>query len=199
MGRLRQQYETCCWTCQRPIVRQVRTRQEGLHYCSKTCWNTAHALRRRLRFWEHVRQEGECWLWHGSVNQAGYACLSISRSRQVLGHRFIYMLARGPIPVGLVIDHLCRRPACVNPAHLDVVSQRVNVYRGLSPIAAYRHKTHCVHGHAYTPENTGKSRRGRYCRRCMTNRWRLRKGWSTEQVFTTPVRKKRQRKLEARA
>lgn len=77
-------------------------------------------------------------------------------------HRMAYELTRGPILEGLVIDHLCRNKACVNPAHLEAVSQRVNVRRGL-----LGSRTACINGHEYTPENTFIERNGkRRCRTC---------------------------------
>lgn len=85
-------------------------------------------------------------------------------SRQMPGHRFIYEHCFGAIPDGLVIDHLCRFPLCVNPLHLEVVTQRENVRRG------YRYQldiTHCPAGHAYDEANTYIRKGGkRACRTC---------------------------------
>jgi hypothetical protein len=70
------------------------------------------------------------------------------------GHRVAYEALVGPIPQGLCIDHLCRNRACVNPDHLEPVTNRVNILRGETIMAANAAKTHCVRGHEYTPENT---------------------------------------------
>jgi hypothetical protein len=99
-------------------------------------------------------------------------------------HRVAYEDRIGPIPKGLVLDHLCRDPLCVNPFHLEPVTLKVNNRRGLGPIIASRlqtarnrARTHCKHGHPFTPENTYRERDGRRCRRCAARRrseWRLR-------------------------
>lgn len=82
-------------------------------------------------------------------------------------HRVVYEALVGPIPDGMVIDHLCRQPSCVNPAHLEPVTRRENVLRGLTLPAANARKTHCKHGHEFTPENTYLFPTGtRGCRTC---------------------------------
>jgi hypothetical protein len=73
---------------------------------------------------------GECWLWLGSTYE-GYGSVNVgSGSRRV--HVVAYELAVGPVPNGLVLDHLCRTPACCNPAHLEPVTNQENVRRGKS-------------------------------------------------------------------
>jgi len=74
----------------------------------------------------------------------------------------------GPIPDGKQLDHLCRNHACVNPSHLEVVSGRENVVRGIGPTAKNAKKTHCVNGHALTPENLYRHSPagGRKCKAC---------------------------------
>lgn len=72
-------------------------------------------------------------------------------------------MLRGPIPEGLVIDHLCRDLLCVNPGHLEPVTQKENVRRGVGHGA----ETHCPQGHEYTEANTRVSKKNkRYCRAC---------------------------------
>ena len=82
------------------------------------------------RFWSKVDRGGDCWEWAGRKPD-GYGRFAID-SWPFLAHRIAYELAIGDIPPGLVLDHLCRNPACVRPEHLEPVTQAENVRRGLS-------------------------------------------------------------------
>ena len=121
--------------------------------------------------------ESGCWIWHGQRNNAGYGmafriCSCGEGTTFMPAHRMAYLMIVGPIPDGLVIDHLCRNPPCVNPAHLEAVTARENTIRGTSPVAINAVKTHCIRGHEFTPENTvpHKSESGKINRRCLTCR-----------------------------
>ncbi len=98
---------------------------------------------------ETVTAEG-CHLWLGAKQAGGYGRFLGADGRLVLAHRFAYTQAFGPIPADLTIDHLCRNTGCVNPAHMEVVTREENAYRGNPNVG----KTHCKHGHEFTPENT---------------------------------------------
>lgn len=95
----------------------------------------------------------ECWLWPGALDKGGYGTVIFHRpdgtSNRVGAHRFMYVLLRGEIADGLVIDHLCRNRACVNPDHLEPVEHIENVRRG----EALKRRTHCDRGHALTDDN----------------------------------------------
>jgi hypothetical protein len=70
-----------------------------------------------------------CWIWQRSqVGNTGYGKLD-HEGKTYRAHRFYYQQEHGPIPDGLELDHLCRQTACVNPDHLDAVSQKVNIRR----------------------------------------------------------------------
>ena len=69
-----------------------------------------------------------CWVWQHSLC-AGYGRISVD-GQVGMAHRAYYERVIGPIPEGLVLDHLCRCTACVNPAHLEPVTQRENLRRG---------------------------------------------------------------------
>jgi len=129
------------------------------------------------RFWALCVPEPNsgCWLWTGSVNEHGYARVRPSGApRAVLGHRFAYAALVGPIPEGLVCDHLCRTRSCVNPLHLEPVSNRENILRGECRAAMNAVATTCAHGHAFTEENTliRSDGAGRECRACAKARCR---------------------------
>lgn len=109
-----------------------------------------------------------CWLWTGSIAPTGYGLLRRDKRTQY-AHRFMYERLVGEIPDGLVIDHLCRVRNCVNPKHLEPVTQYVNVIRGDGP-KVHGSKTHCLRGHPFTEENTYVFRNGRHCRLCKRER-----------------------------
>lgn len=130
-----------------------------------------HKIARGAPWYECVTQQPNgCLTWDGHRNPAGYG-----RWRQQLAHRLVYEIEVGPIPDGLVIDHLCREPACVNPQHLEPVTQLVNLHRGVGTAT----QTHCVHGHPFDETNTWIERRkgggvARVCAECKRRRTRER-------------------------
>lgn len=116
-------------------------------------------------FWDRVDASGDCWEWQGP-RARGYGRVSID-GRMRPAHRVAYETLVGPVPEGLVLDHLCRVRACVNPDHLEPVTNRENVLRGVGPTARHAVQTHCGKGHPFTPENTYWSEKaGRRCRAC---------------------------------
>lgn len=113
-----------------------------------------------------------CWEWTASRNikRGGYGQIKMG-GRVRKAHQVVYELLVGPIPAGTVLDHLCRTPACVRPDHLEPVSTRTNVLRGVAPSAIHAQQTHCVRGHEL--DETGIARyqsygkgRGRICLLC---------------------------------
>lgn len=126
------------------------------------------------RFWSKVNQSdmNGCWIWTGRQNGFGYGLIAehgsrmISR-RRLMAHRVAYELLVGPIPDGLTLDHLCRTRLCVNPAHLEPVTKKVNLLR--SPYTwggRNSRKTTCPKGHPLSGENLLVSRGKRICRTC---------------------------------
>jgi len=122
------------------------------------------------RFWIKVRQTDTCWLWTSTLNNRGYGQFSVG-GRSVLAHRFSYELHVGPIPEGLHLDHLCRVRHCVNPAHLEPVTNQENNRRGDTG-AHLRDRTHCPAGHPYEGANlyVNGNTGARSCRICMCRR-----------------------------
>lgn len=119
------------------------------------------------RFWAKVdrRRSDGCWLWTGSKNRGGYGTITVNGHTRAV-HRVAYELLVGPIPDGLQLDHLCRVRHCVNPAHLEPVTQRENILRGQGLAAANAAKTHCLRGHPFDGSNTYVWRGKRFCRAC---------------------------------
>lgn len=97
--------------------------------------------------------EDSCWQWTACLVR-GYGQFAVGQRKRAKAHRFSYEMLVGPVPEGLVLDHLCRNPECVNPAHLEPVSERKNILRGVGPTAVNAARTHCIYGHEFTPENT---------------------------------------------
>jgi hypothetical protein len=108
-----------------------------------------------------------CWYWIGSLTNRGYGHFRLN-GHFFGAHRVSYELVHGPIPAGMEIDHLCKMPLCVNPAHLEAVTGVENNRRSESPTAINGRKTHCIRGHEFTPENTYREPRGRHCRKCQS-------------------------------
>ena len=110
-----------------------------------------------------LRNESGCWIWTGALTPTGYPQICDGR-RVIRAHRWAFERFVGPIPEGLVIDHKCRVRNCVNPDHLEPVTNRENVVRGNSarPVRA-----ECNKGHEFTEQNTYINPKGRReCRKC---------------------------------
>lgn len=102
-----------------------------------------------------IEKTDSCWLWRGGLGASGYGKY---KGRQA--HRVIYEELVGPIPDGLQLDHLCRVLICVNPAHVEPVTDLENKRR------RFALQTHCKRGHEFTEANTYTGCGARQCRTC---------------------------------
>jgi hypothetical protein len=134
------------------------------------------------RLWEKVEKTESCWNWTGAISNNGYGKIGTGGrdGMDEYVHRITYRWAKGPIPEGMEIDHLCRNRRCCNPDHLEAVPPRVNSLRGEAPNVVLYREQRCIHGHDLTPENTyyinekgrGRVARCRTCRQAASSRWK---------------------------
>jgi hypothetical protein len=136
-----------------------------------------------------------CFIWMGSINQHGYGRLHVGYKsdgtrKSALAHRAAYEHFVGPIPEGLQLDHKCRLRCCVNPEHLEPVTNQENTKRGLGPKQLRDRqlsKTHCPQGHPYFGDNLLLDKKGRRC-------WICRRRTTKEGVARWKVKRKGQDK-----
>lgn len=133
--------------------------------------------------------ESGCWLWIAGDNGVGYGKLTI-KNKHIYAHRFSYEFYRGKVPKGYDLDHLCRVRCCVNPTHLEPVSRKINLMRGVRKTLLPK-RSCCMKGHEYTEKNTRiwtyKGRIIKTCRTCANHnareRLKRRKNASQSQNF----------------
>jgi HNH endonuclease len=119
-----------------------------------------------------------CWLWIGARNSDGYGCIKID-GRDLRAPRLFYELTHGRIPETMTIDHLCRVRSCVNPQHLEAVTNRENILRGDSFAARLARQRLCPKcGGPYTRYAT-RGKDYRLCRHCTNIRTRE---WLTQRM-----------------
>lgn len=139
----------------------------------------------------------ECWPWALSLDRYGYGRFNVTiahgKKAYTGAHRAMWLATRGDIPDGLMVDHLCRNRACINPSHMELVTNRVNVERGATPLAnrtelglpahrtnaTYRLGDSCKRGHELIGANLHLYNRGDYvvrvcraCRGARTRNWK---------------------------
>lgn len=113
-------------------------------------WNVRGIMNR-------VEQEPNtgCWLWTGAVIPvSGYGQMRYGKGTPKKAHRVSYEIFVGPIPDGLYVCHRCDTPLCVNPDHLFLGTAKDNAQDAMRKGRyAHQSQTHCINGHAKTPDN----------------------------------------------
>lgn len=123
------------------------------------------------RFWDKTQISATgCWEWTAQIGHHGYARYRFN-DKTARAHRVAYQVLVGAVPTGLVLDHLCRVRHCVNPAHLEPVTNRENLRRGMGP-GMKGLQSHCSKGHEMQGDNlmVHSTRGTRFCRECHRER-----------------------------
>lgn len=121
----------------------------------------------QARLNRHSVRDGDCIIWTGA-KRGGYGRVGYLGANR-LAYRVAYELACGPVPEGLVLDHLCRNRACINPDHLEPVTHAENILRGFNAAADNARRERCVNGHefdAVKPSPNNPDRKWRVCITC---------------------------------
>ncbi len=114
-------------------------------------------------FWKKVEKTDSCWNWKGYITPKGYGRYGVYGKSAIYAHRFAFIDSGKKIPKEMVLDHICRNRACVNPKHLRIVTIKQNSTENtINPIAKNSEKTHCPKGHKYDLYFKG----GRSCSQC---------------------------------
>lgn len=101
-----------------------------------------------------IKKTNGCWYWEGFINDERYGSITINK-KNYQAHRLCYELFTGnKIPLDMCIDHICRNRSCVNPQHLEIVTNQENLRRGNGVAAINRRKTHCIRRHEFNSGNT---------------------------------------------
>lgn len=122
-------------------------------------------------FLSRISIVNDCWIWSGGISSSGYGLYAKGIRRYA--HRISYCIFNGEISDRKVIDHLCRNTKCVNPEHIRLVSQFINVVENnISPVNLNFNKTHCKNGHVLSDDNLiftfrkKENKEYRVCRKC---------------------------------
>ena len=119
----------------------------------------------------YIEKTDSCWNWKGGLNTKGYGEYWDGQ-RMVRAHRFVFEKFKEKIPKDLQLDHLCRNPSCVNPEHLEIVTNKENIRRGENHVAKKMAQTNCIKGHKLNGLNLYITPSGhRRCKICQRDRY----------------------------
>jgi len=136
--------------------------------------NQIHKLPQRIIDKISINGKTDCWEWIACIDRGGYARIQY-QGKFASAHRIVYQLLCGEIH-NETLDHLCRVRHCVNPDHLEAVSNKKNCLRGNGPTAKNARKTHCKRGHPLSGSNLALWKSGgRRCKTCMNDRKQARR------------------------
>lgn len=131
--------------------------------------NSITQAERERRLWARLELRGTCWVWVGPHDKAGYGRVKWHNKNRCV-HQVVWELLKGPRPLGLESDHLCRVRDCANPDHIEFVTRRENIARARMARGKDNFngaKTHCPQGHEYSETNTTIKPDGRRrCKQC---------------------------------
>lgn len=130
-------------------------------------WDSSwESLRQKIEHYLDKNDPSGCWIWTRTKSN-GYGHVRWGGKMRSVHRAYLAELGYR-IPDGLVIDHLCRNHSCANPDHLEIVTDRENILRGVGRAAENAAKTLCIRGHEFTETE----KRGRFCRECDNYRQR---------------------------
>ncbi len=120
------------------------------------------------RIWKFIKipkDPNGCWIWIGCFHWNGYGQLTFDHEHY-RSHRFVYEYLVDQIPKGIELHHVCENRRCVNPFHLQPLTPKEHMMKGMGIGRINIEKTHCNHGHKFTKENIINYNGWRYCRKC---------------------------------
>ena len=136
----------------------------------------------RIRSSSSVDPATGCWVWNKYKNKEGYGQIGFrsgGKNQVHPAHRISYTYLVGPIPPGLQIDHLCRNKSCVNPEHLEPVTQQENIRR--RPLSGPQGRTDCPYGHANQVFDKRGLRRCKTCAVIANRKWKAKRKLNQQQ------------------
>lgn len=137
------------------------------------------------RLYSRFEIVNDCWLWSGCLNAQGYGVISVN-GKVLRAHRMMYECSIGAIPLNKELDHLCRNPSCINPAHLEPVTHKENVNRGTASIVRTLKKLerlYCKNKHLMFGRNLRITPQGYYrCKTCHRISERVRRAELSENI-----------------